>query len=342
MPRGSLPLKVRIPGCAPIRRASGTDDKKIRRALVRMVHTLHEQGRDDLVNAIAAGRLRPLQVYSQFRFNRLEDLPHADELPLLRETWRTWLADLECSDDHRYNTRLYFERWEKRLPETATIGDIVPLLATLRNEMRTRARSFNLGRSNVLAFLRDILGHRHKAWLDAADVLELKVRPKRLKHPLTPDQLRELVRKLGDPYGPMAWTMATTGMGWKEYSGPWEREGEGLRIRGTKTAGRDRLIPIASLLYRPTGTIYAFRWHLHKVSDGRVTPYDLRRTFAGLMVEAGIPRPRRKSYMGHTAGDITGLYEWQEVREYLLKDAEKLRAHLGEPIGGPVLRVMRA
>jgi hypothetical protein len=141
----------------------------------------------------------------------------------------------------------------------------------------------------------------------------LKSRVKRKSHPLTPDQLRELVRRLGEPYGPMAWTMATTGMGWKEYTGPWEREGEGLRIHGTKTGGRDRLIPIVSLLYRPVGTIHPFRYRLS-----------------------------RKSYMGHAAGDITGLYEAQEVREYLVRDAERMREYLGEPIEPPTLRVMRA
>jgi integrase len=70
-----------------------------------------------------------------------------------------------------------------------------------------------------------------------------------------------------------------------------------------------------------------------------ITPYDLRRTFAGLMVEAGIPRPRRKLYLGHTADDITSLYEWQEVRDYLRNDAAKIRAILGEPEGGPLLRI---
>lgn len=104
--------------------------------------------------------------------------------------------------------------------------------------------------------------------------------------------------------------MATTGMGWREYSGRWEREGEGLRIHGTKTGHRDRLIPLVGPITRPTTTIFASRYHL---TAAGVTPYDLRRTFAGLMVEANIPRPRRRAYMGHTADDMTALYEAQEV-----------------------------
>jgi integrase len=187
------------------------------------------------------------------------------------------------------------------------------------------------------AFLRDQLGRRHKLWLDIADVKAMKVRPVRAKHPLTPDRLRAVVKELGDPWGPMAWTMATTGMGWREYTGQWEREGDGLRIHGTKTRGRDRLIPLVSLVYPPAGNIWPFRRRLKMAG---VTPYDLRRTFMTLMIEAGVPRPRRRAYMGHTAEDITALYEWQEARDYLAKDAERIRAVLGEPEGGPQLQVI--
>ena len=59
------------------------------------------------------------------------------------------------------------------------------------------------------------------------------------------------------------------------------------------------------------------------------------------MVEANIPRPRRRAYMGHSADDITAIYEAQEVREYLLKDAERLRAVLGVPPQGPGIRLVK-
>jgi hypothetical protein len=46
--------------------------------------------------------------------------------------------------------------------------------------------------------------------------------------------------------------------------------------------------------------------------------------------------------MGHTADDMTALYEAQEVREYLLKDAARFRAVLGEPpTVGSGLRLVR-
>lgn len=339
--RGSLPLKIRLPGCDPIRRLSGTTDKKVLRALVRMVHTLHEQGRDDLVNAIARGRLKPLQVYTRFRFSRLEDLPHADELPRFADAWPRWLAGMDCSADHRASCRQWCQRVEKALGLKAPLTEIPGAVKELRSTMRAHPRSFNLLRTTVMAFLRDTVSRRHRLWNDVVEIPVMKVKPTRKKHPLTPDQLRDLVRRLGEPCGPMAWTMATTGMGWKEYTGAWEREGEGLRIHGTKTGGRDRLIPLVSLLHPPVGTIHRFRWQLEKATDRTVTPYDLRRTFAGLMVESNIPRPRRMAYMGHSPDDLTALYEQQEVREFLRRDAEKMREALGEPPEGPALQMVR-
>jgi len=336
--RGTPILKIRLPGCLPVRRASGTTDPRIFKKLHRMIHDLHEQGRDDLVNAIARGTLKPLQVYSHYRFNRLDQLPHADELPLFRDAYQRWLAHWERGDDWRDACEGYCKRLEALMPKDATLGAIPDALREYRNLKREHPRGFHMARMAMQSFIRTTLGRRHKLWLDITDIPLLKMRPMRKKHPLTPDRLRAVVKELGDPWGPMAWTMATTGMGWKEYSGDWEVEGVGVRIRGTKTAGRDRLVPHVSLLYPPAGNIWPFRKRLRGVG---ITPYDLRRTFANLMVEANIPRPRRKLYLGHTPDDITSLYEWSEVTDYLVKDAERMRAVLGEPEGGPQLQVVR-
>jgi integrase len=337
--RGTLPLKIRLPGCEPIRRLSGTTDPKMRKKLVRMIHTLHEQGRDDLVNAIAKGLLKPLQVYNLWKFQRLEDLPHAEELPKFADVWPRWIAEMEHSDDWRTACEGYCRRLQALMPEGATLAALPEALQEYRTLKRQHPRSFALAKMVCQAFLRDQLGRRHKLWLDIADTKAPKARPVRKKHPLTPDRLRAVVKELGDPWGPMAWTMATTGMGWREYTGDWELEGVGVRIRGTKTQGRDRLVPYVSLLYRPQGNIWPFRRKLRAVG---ITPYDLRRTYASLMIEANVPRPRRKLYLGHAADDITSLYEWQEVRDYLEQDAAKMRAVLGEPEGGPSLKVVTA
>ena len=337
MARGSLPLKVRIPGCQPVRRLSGTTDPEVLKRLKHMLYALHEQGRDDLVNAIAAGKLKPLQVLTLYRFRRLDQLPHAEELPIFAETWPGWLETTEYSDEHKDHFRKCFTTLGKYLPREATLGDLVKGLEAYRDAMRAHPRSVNMMKSHVQAFLRSLLGKRHQAYLEAVDMPKLRERPVLRRNPLTANRLHQVVKDLGPRYGANAWSMALTGMGWKEYTGRWEREGVGLRIHGTKTQGRDRLIPMVGLISRPQGCLFSFRQHLR---EHGLTPYDLRRTFTGLMVEAGVPRPRRKAYMGHTADDITALYEAQEVREYLTRDAERMQQLLGLPTGGPLLAVV--
>jgi integrase len=337
MARGTLPLKVRIPGCLPVRKLSGTTDKNVLKRLKAMIHTLHEQERDDLVNAIAKGSLKPLQVYNLFRFRRLDELPHADQLPVFAEVWPGWLETTDYSDDHKDHFRKAFTALERYLPAGASLGDVVRGLEAYRDRMRAHPRSVNLMKSHVQAFLRAQLGKRHQCYLNAVDMARLREKPVLRKNPLTPNRLHQVVKDLGPRYGGNAWSMAITGMGWKEYTGRWEREGVGLRIHGTKTAGRDRLIPMIGLVSRPQGCLFSFRQALRKQG---LTPYDLRRTFTGIMVEAGVPRPRRKAYMGHTADDITAIYEHQEVIEYLTRDAERMQAILGLPTGGPVLAVV--
>ena len=217
------------------------------------------------------------------------------------------------------------------MPTGATIAAVIPALRTFRDQQRAHPRTVNLCRTTVLGLLRHTFGRHHRLWTEAACLPSLKEHPVLVRRPLTPDQLRALVATLPESYGQQVWAQATTGMGWKKYTGRWEREGEGLRIHGGKTKGRDRLIPWVGPISQPRTTIYAYRYHLTKAG---VTPYDLRRTFAGLMVEANIPRPRRRAYLGHSADDITAIYEAQEVREYLTKDAERLRERHGQTLRG--------
>jgi integrase len=72
-----------------------------------------------------------------------------------------------------------------------------------------------------------------------------------------------------------------------------------------------------------------FRAELSKASGETVRPYDLRRTYANWLEAAGVPRTRRKMYMGHGASDVTDLYERHEVERFLAEDAERLRRFVG-------------
>jgi integrase len=333
--RGSLVLKIRIRGCDPIRRLSGTYDPKILRKLKAMCHAVNEQGRGDLVNGIASGRLKPLDVYNKYRFNRLEDLPHADELPRYADIWPRMLAELDFSDDHRATLEGYFKRLGRLMPVDATLAAIVPALQEYRATHRTKPRSFEYAQNAAARLVKYALTRRHRLYMEVRDVEGMKRIKKRLPKPLSPAQLRDLMAKLEEPWRGMVWTLATTGMLPKaEYAGRWEREGVGLRIHGEKTEGRDRLIPLIGALYPCKGGDRALYLRMKKYGW---IPKDLRTTYANLMVEAGVPRPRREQYMGHQPQDMTAVYERMEVERFLLEDAEKMRAVLGEPTFGLAL-----
>jgi integrase len=75
---------------------------------------------------------------------------------------------------------------------------------------------------------------------------------------------------------------------------------------------------------------------------GFIGMYDFRRTFSRWMESAGVLRARRKMYMGHASGDVTGLYEAHEITAHLVSDARAMRAFLGLPEPAPTpLRVAK-
>jgi integrase len=131
-----------------------------------------------------------------------------------------------------------------------------------------------------------------------------------------------------DPVDAMAWGMATTGMGQKEYWGRWSVKADRIHIEGTKRAGRVRDVP---LILRPAVPSMHRRTFENKLRarDRGFTPYNLRRTYANWLETAGVPRTRRRLYMGHGAADVTDLYEMHEVRAFLADDAIRLRQLLG-------------
>ena len=59
-----------------------------------------------------------------------------------------------------------------------------------------------------------------------------------------------------------------------------------------------------------------------------LTPYQLRHHFSFWMLRAGIPRDRRRAYLGHDAQDMTDRYEVHEIDMYLREDAIRLTHYL--------------
>jgi hypothetical protein len=54
------------------------------------------------------------------------------------------------------------------------------------------------------------------------------------------------------------------------------------------------------------------------------------------MEEAGVPRTRRRLYLGHGAKDVTDLYEVHDVTAFLAEDAARLGEYLDETVAGRI------
>ena len=166
---------------------------------------------------------------------------------------------------------------------------------------------FNLARSACQSFARTLVGRFDSIWQGITAIPTMAVPKRKKAGGLPPERAREIAELLGVG-GRMWWSMCTTGMGPKEYwSDGWETLTDRIVIHGRKRDARERFVP---KLATPTPPTMGYKPFLEKVRGFDVLPNDARRTFMHWMEMAGIPRSRRKAYLGHTARDVD---EWRET-----------------------------
>jgi integrase len=192
-----------------------------------------------------------------------------------------------------------------------------------RYRERARARQFNLVRSAVQAFVRDRFGRRSALYAEVSDVPPRPYRPQPGR-PLSPQALAAF--GLPEPLAGMVWTMALTGMGPAEYWGSWMLRLDRVEVHGTKRPGRERVVPRVG---NPEVPSWAY-WHTQRVFRERTGHglYDLRRSYAGWLEEAGVPITRVRAYLGHGPSSVTDRYLWREVESHLREDASRLAAYV--------------
>ncbi len=302
----------------------------MRRATRSMLRALFEDGRLDILRGIRDGHLGFLQVYDAYQRRALGELPAGDTLPTLATTMATWIASVpEYSAKHLENLETARRLFEKHKAD-ATLADLPRVLDELRLTYGAQhPRSFNLARAAALAFVRATLKKSHPLWLAVSAVEPRKVTPSAPGQPLTPHAMLGLFpHPESDRIDAVAWGMVTTGMGSKEYWGAWEIKTDRIHVKGTKRAGRVRDVPLVRAPAVPRLSRDRFEKLFRLRLKGSVTPYDLRRTYVRWLESAGVPRTRRKLYMGHAASDVTDLYERHEIASFLVEDAQKLLAFL--------------
>lgn len=328
-----------------LRLASGTHDPEAFRHINDMLTALCRSvpPRWDVLQAIKARRIAPLHALGLYCMNRLEDVPSADVLPQLRQQYEHWTTGLEMSSEYRASIASTFKAL-LRLRPTPTIGDLPELLRAYRDVCKAKGASVMFARSRAMVqgFVRDTLGRHHALYLAVAGIPTLSNVGCPKRRAQRPEALAELLAKLPEPHRSMAWSMAVTGMGPKEYWGAWERRALPARVHveGTKRASRVRDVPLwaEGLPVVPTRSRSRFVavWKDHLAASLGI--YDLRRSFAVWCEDAGIPRSRQKLYMGHAVGDITGLYQTRELLGWLGEDVGRLVEHAGKAVPIPEFR----
>jgi integrase len=329
--RGSLILRRSFKGVGEIRLSTGTRDPMVVEQIDLMLHSLYGQGRLDLLEAIRAKRLHPLKALAEWRQGRELTMPAPELLPTLIEAWTAW-ENAVPGDDHR--SSIGTTRRALKIPAAARIDALPDLLASFMERNKAKVRTVNLARAHCRAFLRDLkgIGTAHPLYARVAALRPLKRKPREKGTPHALPTIVELVGKLNElqaGVGDMAWSMAVSGMGNKEY---WHQGFEVLRDRvtiyGQKREGRTRDVPMWSApLVKPVCWEGRFRDLLREASGGTVAPYDLRRSFARWCEEAGIIETNRDAYLGHGPRSMTQLYTFGQLPGQLQADAAKLRAY---------------
>ena len=331
---GSLIVDRKFTGVGRIKRASGTSDPVVFRKINRDLTRLYEDGRLDILRSLRDKRLGFLEVRDAIQRRALDKLPTGRGAASLDEAWLAWTDSLvvprDCSKKHKESLETSRRYLAAHAPK-ALVADLPRAVAELRDDLGKKyPRSFNMLKSAAQAFLRETVGRAHPLWIAVAAVEPRKYRKTVKRRGLELDEMREhFPAPESDPVDAIAWTMATTGMHAEELWGEWSTKPDRIHVEGTKRRGRVRDIPLVRRPSVPRIHRRTFENGVRERGKRSIQVYDLRRTYSHWMEEAGIPRTRRRLYMGHGVKDVTDLYENAEVTRFLAEDAERMCRFLG-------------
>lgn len=322
----SLVVNVRIRGWGRLKKASGSQDLRVRADMTAFVRLLGARRRFDILDAIRMGSLSLPYAFGRYEQEGLDALPVGPALLPLIPAFEAWLEEHQADEHHRANQWSAWRKIRAHATAMSRLADLPALLERVRGQCvrAGTASMFNRTREAVSAFLKAAVKRRHPLYQDVRDIPPLaETRAK--GHPQTPAEVQALAARLGPLGGPMWWTLCLTGMRPKEYfEKPWEIGPDRIVVHNAKRAGT-RLVP----LVRPPATpTRAKRWLMNRIlkaTGGRVSLYDARRTFAVWCEQTGVPKTRIDLYLGHGAKTILDRYTWHDVTAFLENDAAALR-----------------
>jgi integrase len=334
VPVGTLVFDRVFRGIGRIALASGqpdtVDGRRRFKQMNQMLTDLYQNGDGEILARFKAGEIAPLQLFAAWKGKRLDKLPTVEMMQPLAATFTAW-AKAAPTGPHNKAQRLTAGRTLERLASGAMVGEIARVVGTYQRQCMTKGTpsAFNHFKVHCQRFIGLTLGEHHPIYTQLTRIESLKVTVKR-KRGLTLLEATAVWTFLKEPYRRAFRELCYTGMRPNEYFAQrWQVLNDRIEVYGTKTQGADRAIPLVQPIIGAGITRQRLRYALEKYPEMTVEPYTARRTFMHWMEEAGIPRARRKMYMGHGVKDVSDLYERSHHTAYLKEDAAKLRVFLG-------------
>lgn len=359
---GSFVTDRQFRGIGRVHRASGiTREATYRLFDDGLTELAKEHAGREWIRAYQRLEIDGVDLWGVIKSGKWREPPRPETSKPLVEAIEAWIEDMadEVSDDTTRVRRELVTKVKEHGRAGATVAELPAVLRAVKTAMKKAAPSFNLLRNYTRAFVRDTLGTRHEIYLAIQhDIGAIKIpghakKKERKRHPLTPAQVQLLASKFStvaagggaqEGHGYTAIAMALTGMHPKEYFvDGFDQAPTYVHVRGEKREGRDRLVPKLfpsalwphPVLRQPTITKHSFERAFaaaRKAAKLTCSPLDLRRSFANWMESAGLDRTRRRMYLGHNPGDVTDLYETQELLQLIAVDGETLVAWINEQL----------
>lgn len=335
-PVGTLIVDRRFKGIGRIKRASGTNDKKTLKRIEVMLGQLYDSSAHfQILEEIRDGVVSIMEVYQHWTNNRLEHLPTTRTLKPVIPTVLDWIDNAHVATPHtKKNYKNQVKRFCDVIGRNPPIQEIPKEFKRYKSHCKEQdiGRTFNSCRTVFQAYFNNNFKKSHTLWQQVSEIGKLKETSKRKAPQLSVVEFQELVEKLPKPHADIARALVLTGMLFKEVAGEWWCEEDRVVIKGTKTEGRDRIVPLIQLIHHPTRAIGSFTKQLKRIRKD-LSSTSFRRTYALWTALAQIPRARKRMYMGHVVQDTTDIYEEHRVEEYLLEDATKLRKWISGQLG---------
>ena len=334
---GTFVIDRRYKGIGRIRRASGTKDRKTLKRILGMLTEIHNQGKRSILCEIRDGVVSPMEVYGYWTEGRLEHLPSALSLQPVIPTIPDWIDNtFEGVATTKRNYKSEISRFCKVVGENLPIQDLPIGLKRYRKHCieTTNHRTFNGCRVVLLSYLNKNVGRSHALYGKVSDIPNLKLIPKRKAPQLSVAEAISLIKQLPQAHADIVRAMIYTGMRWNEVieegANEWQVEKDRIVIKGTKTKNSDRFVPLIQEILKPARGSNAFRKQLKRLRKD-LSPRSFRRSYAHWMEMAGIPRSRRRLYLGHSGPkDTTDIYEHHQVEAFLKEDAQVMEKWIFE------------